>query len=689
MSRSMHPTSSWSENNDTSFRPPLPPHLHRQIASSSNQSYPISSRPSPQLEFPPPVTPPHLTHSRRGSRESGETSSSNSTPHSGTSGVKPGIVPRVARSSGSDSSPLHVSAGRKRKVRRRGEADDDEEAFTDEEIDPGVAQKLRKEDAKKSRQDAEQKRRDQLKMSYDELRKWVPGSTEKTSKVQLVGHATKHIVKLKAEKEDLLQQVEALNRRVQTLQEINEKLCQRMIEAGLEVGPAERGASMQAPAPPMHHEVHPSSMPPPQPAPPIDHTMVRPGHSRNSSAASATHPLGMQTPGAPSASPFPPSGYPLSTISTPSSPMKAAAVPPSAAMPPPGPRPHLHLPHNSVPSAPSPLSSASSASRQSGWSPEVSSSARFYGSNSSASSSGVSLVGGLSLSEHNGPPSPHFSNPGYTEGSGAPMNTHPYAIPPHHTQMYRSPGLGLETDRAEIAGNANSAPDEGYHPTGEGGMSQIPMGMDPSQPQYMSFGGAGGSFVFPPHSSDHPHPSAFNGVDESGGSSMIGAYPHSPELTFDFQPSQSGHLSFQQELAQEPTPPPTSHHLESNAYLATASRLQAPSGMGVHNHLSYLSSPHGINAHSPSLSVHSPHSHSSTTPRNMTGVIPPGSVASPRSPGGYQDPSQLTNGGHGESTACISPSMLISDPVGPSDGGNELKDGGEVISVGGGSWYGS
>ncbi|KAG8986619.1 hypothetical protein FRB90_003877 [Tulasnella sp. 427] len=399
---------------------PIRPAPYPPSASSSNRSFPN--------EYPP-ITPPHLTHSRRGSRESGETSSTHSTPSTGGSGAAgSSLVHRHKRGQASASmspqSPIAIRKARKPKKKDVVDDEDEEDQPMSDEEDPGTSQKVRREDAKKSRQDAEQKRRDQLKTAYELLRTVVPGTNEKTSKVLLVTQARGWIEKLTTERRDLRIKLDEAVLDRKAYQDLNERLMKRLDAHGIDFQEDLAAANMRLEGDPHTAEgpiglpAGPSSAPPVPSGHHVQHIEPRPGHIRTSShlAPSQYPSSGPGIPPVPMSAPSHttalPSNYPALPISTPTSPLKVTTT----MVPPPIPVvpsqvngvPHLNVAiPGGVHPLPSPSSSASSfAPRQSLYSLEgqtmfssedPSSSASYPGS---ATSSNVNVnVAHLALEE--------------------------------------------------------------------------------------------------------------------------------------------------------------------------------------------------------------------------------------------------------------------------------------------------
>ncbi|KAG9007286.1 hypothetical protein FRB94_014501 [Tulasnella sp. JGI-2019a] len=339
---------------------PQPPNTYQPMMIQGNNGVTTSSGPplplvSPALEYPP-ITPPHLTHSRRGSRESRDSSSSQSTPSTGASGpnTHDGLVHRHKRGhvSSSMSPPSPSTALRKsRKPKKKDQVDEaDEDPVSDDGGDPVGSSKLRREDAKKSRQDAEQKRRDQLKGAYDQLRLVVPGSTDKTSKVMLVNHARQHIEKLSRDKHDLIVKNERIEDDLQGLRLLNERLLKKLLDHNIDFKEDLEATGMELPPPEeVQRVLQPQSMSnvPMGPfgghshAPPTagQFTQHRNGHSRNSSNAISIHNFGSDSSlsGSVSSHSVPLAGYPPLPGSAPLTPMR-----PSMMMGPPSSQPGMH-----------------------------------------------------------------------------------------------------------------------------------------------------------------------------------------------------------------------------------------------------------------------------------------------------------------------------------------------------------
>ncbi|KAG8921862.1 hypothetical protein FRC01_014825 [Tulasnella sp. 417] len=638
---------------------PIRPAPYPPSASSSNKSFPHSS------EYPP-ITPPHLTHSRRGSRESGETSSTHSTPSTGGSGAAgSSLVHRHKRGHASASmspqSPIAIRKARKTKKKEAVEDEDDEDQPMSDEEDPQASQKLRREDAKKSRQDAEQKRRDQLKSAYEHLRTVVPGTNEKTSKVLLVTQARGWIEKLTNERRDLRVKLDEAVLDRKALQDLNERLMKRLDAHGIDFQEDLNAANMRLEGD-LSHPGDPSGPPaalPPAPAAPpapgITHgpqIQPRPGHIRTSS-----HVTSSQFPPAPGIPPVPmsapshttalPANYPPMPISTPTSPLKVTTTmvpPPLPVVPSQGHMngvPHLNV---SIPGGvhplPSPSSSASSfAPRQSLYSLEGqtmfssedhSSSASYPGS---ATSSNVNVnVAHLALDEwqqqRSQPHSPSqglatFSNPAFQDHS----SFHPGDMP------FAGAGSGFGDHNLGLQGH--SVPQgsmNGVHGNVASSHRGYPLGHDGGDPAIMPrIPGAfpqDDSLAYGHHSLGVPPQSFMASAYDA--SPMAMGYGH-PQMTF----TQPGGMPADQSqfLAHSPlgSQAPSPGHQQSQ-FLSAGTSAQ---------HLSVVPSPsHGdqtFQVHSPlPPSPAGPYPDGSQSVRIETGISPKMLVGAPDSLGPSQ-----------------------------------------------------
>ncbi|KAG9049316.1 hypothetical protein FS837_010635 [Tulasnella sp. UAMH 9824] len=637
---------------------PIRPAPYPPTASSSSKSFPH--------EYPP-ITPPHLTHSRRGSRESGETSSTNSTPSTGGSGATgSSLVHRHKRGHASASmspqSPIAIRKARKSKKKDAVEDEDEEDQPMSDEEDPTVSQKLRREDAKKSRQDAEQKRRDQLKSAYEHLRTVVPGTNEKTSKVLLVTQARGWIEKLTNERRELRVKFDEAVLDRKALQDLNERLMKRLDAHGIDFQEDLNAANMRlegdtsqpgdASGPPAALQPAPVLS---NPAPQATHgpqIQPRPGHIRTSShVTSSQFPPGSGIPPVPMSAPSHttalPANYPPMPISTPTSPLKGTTTmvpPPLPVVPSQG---HMNgVPHlnvaipGGVHPLPSPSSSASSfAPRQSLYSLEgqtmFSSEDHSSGASypPSATSSNVNVnVSHLAIDEwHPQRSQPHspsqglatFSNSGFHD----PSSFHPGDMPFAGAGAgFGDPNLGLQGHpQGAINGvHGNVGSSHGGYPLGHDGgdpaiMPRIPGAFPQDDYGHHSLGVPPQSFMAP-------------GYDASS----MGMGYAAPQMTF----TQPGGLPADQSqfLAHSPlgSQAPSPSHQQSQ-FLTTATPHLGPGGQ----HLSVVPSPsHGdqtFQVHSPlPPSPAGPYPDGSQSVRIETGISPKMLVGAPDSLGPSQ-----------------------------------------------------
>lgn len=644
------------------YQPPnIAPRGQDTSPSSSNKSFPHSSS---ALEYPP-ITPPHLTHSRRGSRESGETSSTHSTPSTGGSGAAgSSLVHRHKRGHASASmslqSPIAIRKSRKSKKKDAAvEDEDDEDQPMSDEEENTTSQKLRREDAKKSRQDAEQKRRDQLKSAYEHLRTVVPGTNEKTSKVLLVTQARGWIEKLTNERRDLRVKLDEAVLDRKAYQDLNERLMKRLDALGIDFQedlnaanmrlegdpsqPADASGPPQAPA-------GPNSAPP---APGVHHgpqIQPRPGHIRTGSHVTPSQ-YGPSAPGmppvpmsAPSHTTALPANYPPMPISTPTSPLKVTTTmvpPPLPVVPSQGHMngvPHLNV---SIPGGvhplPSPSSSASSfAPRQSLYSLEgqtmfssedPSSSASYPGS---ATSSNVNVnVAHLTMEEWQQQRSqPHSPSQGLATFSNSAFQD-PSSFHPGDMQ-FAGAGAGFGDHNLGLQG----------HPVPHGSMNGVhgnvgpshggyPLGHDGGDPSLMPrIPGAFPQEDYGHHSLGVP-PQNFMASAYDPSSMAMG---YAPQMTFT-QPGgmpadQSQFLAHSPLGSQAPSP---SHH--QSQFLTTPTPQLGPGGQ-------HLSPSHGdrtFQVHSPlPPSPAGPYPDGSQSVRIETGISPKMLVGAPDSLGPSQ-----------------------------------------------------
>ncbi|KAG8976227.1 hypothetical protein FRC05_004477 [Tulasnella sp. 425] len=644
---------------------PYPP----TTASSSNKSFPHSSS---ALEYPP-ITPPHLTHSRRGSRESGD-SSAHSTPSTGGSGATgSSLVHRHKRGHASASmspqSPIAIRKARKPKKKDAVEDEDDEDQPMSDEEDPTISQKLRREDAKKSRQDAEQKRRDQLKSAYEHLRTVVPGTNEKTSKVLLVTQARGWIEKLTNERRDLRVKLDEADLDRKALQDLNERLMKRLDAHGIDFqedlaaanmrleGDPSQPSDASGPPAPLPLTNGPNSAPPVSNASHVPQIQPRPGHIRTSSHVNpsqfAPPPSGIPPVpmSAPSHTTALPANYPPMPISTPTSPLKPTTtmVPPPLPVVPSqghmnGGVPHLNvsIPHGVHP-LPSPSSSASSfAPRQSLYSLEgqtmfssedPSSSASYPGS---ATSSNVNVnVAHLALDEwrqqqRSQPHSPsqvltNFSNSAFQDPSSFHSGDMQFVGGPGG---FGDPNLGLQGNHASMNGvHGNVGSSHGGYPMGhDGGDNSIMPRIPGAFPQ-------DDSMAYGHHPMGVP-PQNFMAYDTS--SMSMGYAP--PQMTFTQPGGMPGDQS--QFLAHSPlgSQAPSPGHQQSQFLSATTPQL----GHGG-QHLSPGHGDQAFQVHSPLPSSPSgPYPDGSRSVRIETGISPKMLVGAPDSLGPSQPETTVT-----------------------------------------------
>ncbi|KAG8850581.1 hypothetical protein FRB96_009672 [Tulasnella sp. 330] len=615
---------------------------------------------SPALEYPP-ITPPHLTHSRRGSRESRESSSSQSTPSTGASGpnnTHGGLVHRHKRghASSSMSPPSPSTALRKsRKPKKKDQVEEpDEEVLSDDGGDQVGNSKLRREDAKKSRQDAEQKRRDQLKGAYDQLRLVVPGSTDKTSKVMLVNHARQHIEKLSRDKHDLLVRNERIEDDLQGLRLLNERLLKKLLDhridfkddleaTGMELPPAEEVQRVLQPAPMMSNLPMTSAGGHPQPPQSTNQfTQHRSAHSRNSSTNISIHNFGSDSSlsGSTSSHSVPLANYAPLPGSAPLTPMRPSMMmgPPSSQ---PGMAPQVQVTLPGGIHVPSPTSSLSPGSAASVGRQQIFPSdgqMRYpvdeHGTNMAMGPSMMGMEQGDYM-RHRQPP-PHRP-PHQTNG--------------HHAHAFNHPGMGPPGASVQRNGSDGQMAD---HERTVAGLT--PAGHDSQLNRSMS----------------HPGSSAFM--------NQPGVPPYYPDGSHDPSHFSSDYVQYSQD----------DRHPPSDMYLPASSP-----GSGSQAHTPQASSQQGPQPH---LLV--PQHTQGLHPQHLIGpghgMVPP-MAASPhhsdRSGAGHSPLIGSFSEGnqHQLSDAGINPSMIMGE-VGGSDqpmmapGGPEAGSDGRSIP---GSWYAS
>ncbi|KAL0951719.1 hypothetical protein HGRIS_008395 [Hohenbuehelia grisea] len=194
------------------YQPPVysstPPHVNLALSTSP---------PSPSPEMFDPLSPPI---------SGSDTSADGIYHHSNSSGTGSpsssrgaSLVHRHLRYNNPTPSPTS-SAGRHTRGRSQDSDDDDM-------LVGGFPENLahsRKEATRRQRIEAEQRRRDELRDGYAKLKDVLPVSNQKSSKVSLLERATNHIAALEKANEEMEARINELEKEMQRLRAINEKI---------------------------------------------------------------------------------------------------------------------------------------------------------------------------------------------------------------------------------------------------------------------------------------------------------------------------------------------------------------------------------------------------------------------------------------------------------------------------------